>query len=182
MLTQQLSKQVASAKAPESGKAELYSPSRADMDEAPQTPTASRLASSASQDDVGGDSASSVPGVTAQQTAHMACAVALGEDASSVNLIQSAFPTVSKASEMLEHELSPSLVLPPGSQGFSPHLCYCKAHIHGALCTDSRSLYCRDPLWRRALVPRASLLILVLWTTWSSACLMLRSTSKHTGC
>ena len=29
-------------------------------------------------------------------------------------------------------------------------------------------------------MPRASLLVLVLWTTWSSACLMLHSTSKHT--
>lgn len=91
-----------------------------EQQEAPPSPTASRHASSASQGDVGSDSASSVPGVTAQQTSDMASAAASGEDAASVNLIQSAFPSVSRASELSEHDSPPPLVLSSGSQGFSP--------------------------------------------------------------
>ncbi len=82
---------------------------------APPSPTTSRHASSASQGGVGGGSASSIPGVTAQQTTDMASAAALGEHAASVNLMQSAFRTVSRASELSEHELSPTSVLPPSS-------------------------------------------------------------------
>jgi len=71
---------------------------------------------------LGDDSASSIPGVTAQQATDMASTAALGEHAASVNLMLSAFPTVSKAIEMLEHELAPFLVLPQGSQGVQPTL------------------------------------------------------------
>lgn len=131
-----------------------------EQQEAPPFPTASRHASSASQGDSGGDSASSVPGATAQQPSDMATAAVLAEDAASANLPQSALALVSRAPESSHHGAS-STSRRKDTASALPNACSKVAQVHSCLhqtCRVSRAYsHAQDRLlWKDQTYPAHS--------------------------